>query len=99
MAMNAPVQGTASDMIKTAMVRIRAALVERGLKARMLLQVHDERLFEPPRPGGPAGGARPRRRLEAGVAARVAVGGGAEGRDLGAQGGARPPGGGRLLVT
>src|SRR5204862_3254188 len=48
MAMNAPVQGTASDMIKTAMVRIRAALVARGLKARMLLQVHDELLLAAP---------------------------------------------------
>jgi len=48
MAMNAPVQGTASDMIKIAMVRMRAALAERGLRARMLLQVHDELLFEAP---------------------------------------------------
>jgi DNA polymerase-1 len=48
MAMNAPVQGTASDMIKIAMVRVQAALVARGLRARMLLQVHDELLFEAP---------------------------------------------------
>ena len=48
MAMNAPVQGTASDMIKIAMVRMQAALVARGLRARMLLQVHDELLFEAP---------------------------------------------------
>jgi len=48
MAMNAPVQGTASDMIKIAMVRMQAALAERGLAARMLLQVHDELLFEAP---------------------------------------------------
>ncbi len=48
MAMNAPVQGTASDMIKIAMVRVAAALRERGLRARMLLQVHDELLFEAP---------------------------------------------------
>jgi DNA polymerase-1 len=48
MAMNAPVQGTASDMIKIAMVRMRAALAERGLHSRMLLQVHDELLFESP---------------------------------------------------
>ena len=48
MAMNAPVQGTASDMIKIAMVRMRAALRERGVAARMLLQVHDELLFEAP---------------------------------------------------
>jgi len=48
MAMNAPVQGTASDMIKIAMVRVAAALRERKLRARMLLQVHDELLFEAP---------------------------------------------------
>ena len=48
MAMNAPVQGTASDMIKVAMVRVHQALRERGLRARMLLQVHDELLFEAP---------------------------------------------------
>jgi DNA polymerase I len=48
MAMNAPVQGTASDMIKIAMVRMRAALAERRLQTRMLLQVHDELLFEAP---------------------------------------------------
>jgi len=48
MAMNAPVQGTASDMIKIAMVRVHAALAARGLRARMLLQVHDELLFEVP---------------------------------------------------
>jgi DNA polymerase-1 len=48
MAMNAPVQGTASDMIKIAMVRMQEALAARGLRARMLLQVHDELLFEAP---------------------------------------------------
>jgi DNA polymerase-1 len=48
MAMNAPVQGTASDMIKIAMVRVHEALRARGLRTRMLLQVHDELLFEAP---------------------------------------------------
>ena len=48
MAMNAPVQGTASDMIKIAMVRVHETLRARGLQARMLLQVHDELLFEAP---------------------------------------------------
>jgi DNA polymerase-1 len=48
MAMNAPVQGTASDMIKIAMVHVHEALRARGLRARMLLQVHDELLFEAP---------------------------------------------------
>jgi DNA polymerase I len=48
MAMNAPVQGTASDMIKIAMVRVDTALRDRRLRSRMLLQVHDELLFESP---------------------------------------------------
>ncbi|HTY77100.1 MAG TPA: DNA polymerase I [Candidatus Bathyarchaeia archaeon] len=48
MATNAPVQGTAADLIKIAMVRMAKALGESGLRARMLLQVHDELLFESP---------------------------------------------------
>ena len=47
-ASNAPLQGGAADIIKRAMVRIPAALAAAGLKARMLLQVHDELLFEAP---------------------------------------------------
>jgi DNA polymerase-1 len=48
MAANAPIQGTASDIIKLAMVRLAGALTARGLRARMLLQVHDELLLEVP---------------------------------------------------
>jgi DNA polymerase-1 len=48
MAMNAPIQGSSADMIKLAMVRVDAAMRERGLETRMLLQVHDELVFESP---------------------------------------------------
>jgi len=47
-AINAPLQGAAADIIKRAMRRIPAALEKAGLKARMLLQVHDELVFEAP---------------------------------------------------
>jgi DNA polymerase-1 len=47
-AINAPIQGSAADIIRRAMVRLPSALTEAKLKAKMLLQVHDELIFEAP---------------------------------------------------
>jgi DNA polymerase-1 len=46
MALNAPIQGSAADIIKVAMLRVDEALREARLTSRMLLQVHDELVFE-----------------------------------------------------
>ncbi len=46
MALNAPIQGSAADIIKVAMLRVAAALGGEGMRSRMLLQVHDELVFE-----------------------------------------------------
>ncbi|MER5930586.1 DNA polymerase I [Streptomyces sp. NPDC002054] len=46
MALNAPIQGTAADIVKVAMLRVDKAVAEAGLKSRMLLQVHDEIVLE-----------------------------------------------------
>ncbi|MEQ8177714.1 MAG: DNA polymerase, partial [Amphiplicatus sp.] len=47
-AINAPLQGSAADIIRRAMIRMPKALKESGLSAKMLLQVHDELIFEAP---------------------------------------------------
>ncbi len=47
-AMNAPIQGTAADIIKIAMVNVRRALIDQGLSAKLILQVHDELIIEAP---------------------------------------------------
>lgn len=47
-ALNTPIQGTAADIIKTAMVRVHRELAARGLRSRLLLQVHDELILEVP---------------------------------------------------
>ena len=46
MALNAPIQGSAADIIKVAMLRVDATLRDAGAQSRMLLQVHDELVFE-----------------------------------------------------
>ena len=46
MALNAPIQGSAADIIKVAMLNVHRALAAEGLRSRMLLQVHDELVFE-----------------------------------------------------
>ena len=46
MALNAPIQGSAADLIKVAMLRVHEATVQAGLQSRMLLQVHDELVLE-----------------------------------------------------
>ncbi len=49
MAINMPIQGTAADIMKLAMIRVQKRLDEEGLRTKMLLQVHDELVFEMPK--------------------------------------------------
>ena len=70
-AINAPLQGGAADIIKRAMVRLPDALRDAGLRARLLLQVHDELLFEAPESEGAQLAALAKRVMEA--AAQLSV--------------------------
>jgi DNA polymerase-1 len=70
-ATNSPLQGSAADLIKVAMIGIHEALRERGLATRMVLQVHDELVFEVPE--GEQGSATElvKRHMEGAAALRV----------------------------
>jgi DNA polymerase-1 len=46
MALNAPIQGSAADIVKVSMLNVRAALLAAGMRSRLLLQVHDELVLE-----------------------------------------------------
>ena len=46
MAINTPIQGTAADMIKVAMINLHKAMIEEGFQSKMILQVHDELVFD-----------------------------------------------------
>ena len=70
-AVNAPIQGTAADIIKMAMIGVDRALREEGLKARMVLQIHDELLLEVPEGEIEAAEAILRREMEGVVSLSV----------------------------
>jgi DNA polymerase-1 len=72
-AINAPIQGAAADVIRRAMVRMPHALKAEGLEARMLLQVHDELVFEAPEAEAEAVCALARRVMERAAEPAVAL--------------------------
>jgi DNA polymerase-1 len=63
-AVNMPIQGTAADILKKAMIALHAELPKHGLKTRMILTVHDELLFEAPREEADDAVALVRERME-----------------------------------
>ncbi len=80
-AINTPVQGTAADLIKLAMVRVHRALAAEGLRSKLVLQIHDELLFDCPRDEVAQVEALAKREMESaldlGVPLEVSVGHGA----------------------
>ena len=72
-AINAPIQGAAADVIRRAMIRMPPALAAAGLKTRMLLQVHDELVFEAPEAEADAACAVARRVMEGATAPVVSL--------------------------
>ena len=87
MAINMPIQGTAADIMKLAMIRVHDRLQRENLRAKMLLQVHDELVFEVPRAGdGRPAGAGIRRNAGGHGPGRYPEGGSQMGRKLGGYG-------------
>jgi len=70
-AVNTPLQGAAADLIKIAMIRIEDALESAGMRARMLLQVHDELVFEAPPSEADALSAMVRKEMEGAASLRI----------------------------
>jgi len=70
-ATNSPLQGSAADLIKVAMIRIAAGLAERKLETRMLLQVHDELVFEVPEAERAAAASLVKQEMEGAAQLRV----------------------------
>ncbi len=71
MAMNMPIQGTAADIIKIAMIRVSKALEEQCFKAKLILQVHDELIVEAPEEEADAVASILKREMESAVKMRV----------------------------
>ena len=80
-AINTPVQGTAADLMKIAMVKVSRALKASGMKTKLVLQIHDELLFDAPAEEAAAAGELARREMsgamDLGVPLEVSVGTGA----------------------
>ena len=70
-AVNFPIQGSAADILKRAMIDVHAALVRSGTGARMILTVHDELLFEAPKEAADEASALVRELMEGAVALKV----------------------------
>jgi DNA polymerase-1 len=68
---NMPIQGTAADILKKAMIDLHAALPRHGLRARMILTVHDELLFECPKEEADTAAALVRERMESAASLKV----------------------------
>jgi len=68
---NMPIQGTAADILKKAMIDLHAELPKRGLNTRMILTVHDELLFEAPREEADRAAESVREKMESAAALKV----------------------------